>query len=98
MSPLTPLSSLRASPHLSLLGGVLQGFPVEICLSENDWGGQTGNVENPWLSAISSHFGYWSSYDVALFLWRALHGLDVRQGTPKAVAAQMMNGGAAPEQ
>eukprot|EP00884_Botryococcus_braunii_P003989 jgi/Botrbrau1/13591/Bobra.0307s0010.1 len=50
---------------------------------------QTGNVENPWLSAISSHFGYWSSYDVALFLWRALHGLDVRQGTPKAVAAQL---------
>lgn len=49
---------------------------------------QTGNVENPWLSAISSHFGYWASVDTALFVLRALHGLDVRQGTPKAVAAQ----------
>ena len=43
---------------------------------------QTGNVENPWLSALSSHFAYWQSPDTALFVLRALHGLDVRQGTP----------------
>lgn len=43
---------------------------------------QAGNVENPWLSAMSSHFAYWASTDTALFVLRALHGLDVRQGTP----------------
>ena len=47
---------------------------------------QTGPTENPWLSAISSHFGYWTSLDTALFVLRGLHGLDVRQGIPKAEA------------
>ncbi|CAL5218604.1 g301 [Coccomyxa viridis] len=48
---------------------------------------QTGPTENPWLSAISSHFGYWTSLDTALFVLRGLHGLDVRQGVSKADAA-----------
>ena len=48
---------------------------------------QTGPAENPWLSAISSHFAYWASADTALFVLRALHGLDVRQGVPKQAAA-----------
>lgn len=44
---------------------------------------QSGNVENPWFSAMSSHFAYWSSPDVALFILRALHHQDVRLGPPK---------------
>jgi hypothetical protein len=48
---------------------------------------QTGPADNPWLSAISSHFAYWASADTALFVLRALHGLDVRQGVPKGEAA-----------
>ena len=47
----------------------------------------TGPADNHWLSAISSHFAYWASADTALFVLRALHGLDVRQGTPKYEAA-----------
>ena len=52
---------------------------------------QTGPTENPWLSAISSHFGYWTSPDIALFVLRALHGLDVRQGIPKAEALSALS-------
>ena len=48
---------------------------------------QSGNVENPWLSAISSHFSYWASPDVALFILRALHHQDVRLGTGKEDAS-----------
>jgi len=44
---------------------------------------QAGNVENPWLSAMSSHFAYWASPDVALFILRALHHQDVRLGAVK---------------
>ena len=51
------------------------------------WHAQTGPAENPWLSAISSHFAYWASPDTALFVLRALHGLDVRQGVPVQAAA-----------
>lgn len=32
---------------------------------------------------MSSHFAYWSSPDVALFILRALHHQDVRLGAPK---------------
>ncbi|CAL8470099.1 g9641 [Coccomyxa elongata] len=52
---------------------------------------QTGPTENPWLSAISSHFTYWTSSDTALFVLRALHGLDVRQGIPKDMAASAIS-------
>ena len=52
---------------------------------------QTGPTENPWLSAISSHFGYWASADTALFVLRGLHGLDVRQGVSKAEAAHAIS-------
>lgn len=57
---------------------------------------QTGPTENPWLSAISSHFGYWTSLDTALFVLRGLHGLDVRQGVPKAEAAGALSPVASP--
>ena len=49
---------------------------------------QSGNVENPWLSAMSSHFAYWASPDVALFILRALHHQDVRLGAPKEAAKE----------
>lgn len=57
---------------------------------------QTGPTENPWYSAITSHFGYWGSMDTALFVLRALHGLDVRQGSPKTEAAGALSPVASP--
>ena len=44
---------------------------------------QSSPTENPWLSAISSHFSYWTSSDTALFVLRAVYGLDVLTGASK---------------
>lgn len=41
-------------------------------------------MENQYLSALSAHFAYWASPDVALLLLRAVHGLDVLTGGPAA--------------
>jgi hypothetical protein len=41
---------------------------------------QESSFENPYLSALSAHFVYWSSADVALLTLRAVHGLDVLTG------------------
>lgn len=40
-------------------------------------------TEIQYLSAINSHFCYWTDADTGLFILRAVHGLDVLQGTPK---------------
>lgn len=45
-------------------------------------------MENPWLSAMSSHFAYWGSPDVALFILRALYHHDVRLGPSKEAGPQ----------
>ncbi|KAK9852138.1 hypothetical protein WJX84_007417 [Apatococcus fuscideae] len=47
---------------------------------------QSSPTENPWLSAISSHFSYWTSSDTALFVLRAVYGLDVLTGVSKPSA------------
>lgn len=44
---------------------------------------QDSPTENPYLSAISSHFSYWTSPDTALLLARAVSGLDVLTGRAK---------------
>jgi DDHD domain len=44
---------------------------------------QESPTENPYLSAISSHFSYWTNADTALLLARAVSGLDVLTGRPK---------------
>jgi DDHD domain len=44
---------------------------------------QESPTENPYLSAISSHFSYWTNADTALLLARAVSGLDVLTGKPK---------------
>ncbi|KAK9800186.1 hypothetical protein WJX73_006192 [Symbiochloris irregularis] len=59
-----------------------QTGPSRLAAGRMDFLLQCGNVENPWLSAMSSHFAYWASPDVGLFVLRALHGLDVRTGSP----------------
>ena len=41
---------------------------------------QESSLENQYLSALSAHFNYWTSADVALFVLRAVHGLDVLTG------------------
>lgn len=45
---------------------------------------QESPTENQYLSAISSHFSYWSSCDTALLVARAVSGLDVLTGRPAA--------------
>ena len=41
---------------------------------------QESSLESQYLSALSAHFNYWTSADVALFVLRAVHGLDVLTG------------------
>ena len=40
---------------------------------------QDSPTENAYLAALKAHFGYWSSYDTALFVLRAAYGIDVLQ-------------------
>jgi len=40
---------------------------------------QDSPTENAYLAAIKAHFCYWSSYDTALFILRAIYGVDVLQ-------------------
>lgn len=40
---------------------------------------QDSPTENAYLAAMKAHFGYWSSYDTALFVLRAAYGVDVLQ-------------------
>jgi len=40
---------------------------------------QDSPTENAYLAAIKAHFCYWSSYDTALFILRAVYGVDVLQ-------------------
>lgn len=40
---------------------------------------QDSPTENAYLAAIKAHFCYWSSYDTALFVLRAVYGIDVLQ-------------------
>ncbi|KAI7835741.1 hypothetical protein COHA_010374 [Chlorella ohadii] len=49
---------------------------------------QESSLENQYLSALSAHFNYWTSADVALFVLRAVHGLDVLTGAAPQQAGQ----------
>ena len=49
---------------------------------------QESSLENQYLSALSAHFNYWTSADVALFVLRAVHGLDVLTGAAPQQAQQ----------
>lgn len=40
---------------------------------------QDSPTENAYLAAIKAHFCYWGSYDTALFILRAVYGVDVLQ-------------------
>lgn len=40
---------------------------------------QDSPTENAYLAAMKAHFGYWGSYDTALFVLRAAYGIDVLQ-------------------
>ena len=40
---------------------------------------QDSPTENAYLATIKAHFRYWSSYDTALFVLRAVYGVDVLQ-------------------
>ena len=49
---------------------------------------QESSLESQYLSALSAHFNYWTSADVALFVLRAVHGLDVLTGGAPRQAQQ----------
>ena len=53
---------------------------------------QESTVENQYLSALSAHFIYWSSLDVALFVHRAATGRDVISGEPLTKAEGQNDG------
>ena len=40
---------------------------------------QDSPTESAYLAAIKAHFCYWGSYDTALFILRAVYGIDVLQ-------------------
>lgn len=40
---------------------------------------QDSPTENAYVATIKAHFRYWSSYDTALFVLRAVYGIDVLQ-------------------
>lgn len=48
---------------------------------------QEYTLSSQYLSAMSAHFIYWSSHDVAQLLLRASKGLDVLTGEPETVDA-----------
>ncbi|KAL4854538.1 Phospholipase SGR2 [Chlorella vulgaris] len=56
------------------------------------------SLENQYLSALSAHFVYWNSADVALFVLRAVHGLDVLTGVTKQQQQQEAAAAQAAEQ
>lgn len=47
-----------------------------------DFALQEASLEHQYLAALSAHFMYWNSPDVALFVHRAIHNLDVISGEP----------------
>mmetsp|Transcript_27944 Transcript_27944/g.79021 ORF Transcript_27944/g.79021 Transcript_27944/m.79021 type:complete len:780 (-) Transcript_27944:219-2558(-) len=49
---------------------------------------QDGPVDNPYISAIGAHFGYFNCPDTAMFISRAVSGLDVISGTAKVSSPQ----------
>jgi hypothetical protein len=59
---------------------------------------QEASLENQYLSALSAHFVYWNSADVALFVLRAVHGLDVLTGVTKQQQQQEAAAAQAAEQ
>lgn len=56
-----------------------------------DFALQEGTVENQYLSAMGAHFLYWSSLDVALFVYRAATGKDVISGELKETKKQNLD-------
>lgn len=52
-----------------------------------DFAIQEASLENQYLSALSAHFVYWTSPDVALFIHRAVNGLDVISGKPQVLSS-----------
>lgn len=81
----------RAVPLGSTVARVAGGrLPVSSTIKTRSWPSssagrldfaiQEASLENQYLSAMSAHFLYWTSPDVALFIHRAVNGLDVISG------------------
>jgi hypothetical protein len=47
-----------------------------------DFALQEASLESQYVAALKAHFIYWGSMDVALFIYRAVKGLDVLNGKP----------------
>ena len=77
-----PLSTTPSSAIARVAGGHLPsaGGWASVAAGHIDFSLQENSLENQYLSALSAHFLYWSSMDVAQFVYRAVKGLDVVSG------------------
>jgi len=77
-------AALRALGHVAkIAGGPLstEGGWATSGAGRLDFALQEASLESQYLAALGAHFLYWSSPDVALFVHRAVRGLDVLSGT-----------------
>lgn len=73
---------LRSGGSSEVPSGAKAGEPVserKTAAGRVDFVLQDSPTENAYLAAIKAHFCYWSSYDTALFILRAVYGVDVLQ-------------------
>lgn len=72
------------SSFARIAGGLLptEGGRPTCAKGRMDFALQEASLEHQYLAALSAHFMYWSSPDVALFVHRAIHDLDVISGEP----------------
>lgn len=102
-APSSPPGSLPGPPPPTFIARVAGGeLPAEggwpsSATGRLDFPLQESSLESQYLAALSAHFTYWSSRDVAQFVWRAVCGNDVLSGKPAAgAAAGVVASGTAP--
>jgi hypothetical protein len=80
----TTSTSTTTSTISRVAGGELpttRGWPTAAA-GRIDFALQEASLESQYLAALKAHFIYWGSMDVALFIYRAVKGLDVVNGKP----------------
>lgn len=83
-STATPPSTSTSTSISRVAGGDLPitgGWPTAAA-GRLDFALQEASLENQYVAALKAHFIYWGSMDVALFIYRAVKGLDVLNGKP----------------
>jgi DDHD domain len=83
----TTTTTTAATSISRVAGGELPitgGWPTAAA-GRIDFALQEASLENQYVAALKAHFIYWGSMDVALFIYRAVKGLDVLNGKPLTV-------------